>query len=571
MKKYPPKHLSGRSALKTSAFRKKSLLKSKRIEQRLREQEHFLSAVVNTSPAIVYVYDLETQSNVYCSTGIRKILGYSPDQVQEMEAKLFAGMIHPDDLQEVIALQSKIRTMGDDEILESEHRARHADGSWRVLHTYERPFMINTDGSLKQKIGVAIDITERKRAEEELSKTLAMLRKEKNAIDSIFQAVPIGLAMVDDKGGNVLSNAEFEKVWGSPRPGIKMWDDYSHYKAWWPDGTLVQPREWASTQAIREGLAVINQEMEIRRFDGTRAFVLNSAVPIYDSGKVSGAAVSIMDISERKMAEKTLGMAKSELEQKITERTQKLLEININLVKEMEQRKLAEEKLLLARQNLRAMASEIVLADERSRKNFAVILHDAVVQTLGAAKIKAQLVQTRIPKDAQPIFDDFLDMLTQCLVQARSVMTEMSPPVLNELGLIPALEWLTEQFRKQHGINVKFESNKKNVSLAHDMKVFLFQVTRELLMNIVKHAKASSVSVKFSRNGKKVSIQVSDDGLGFEIEDAFRPDLKGGYGLYSIRERLQHIGGELTVESRLGQGTTIHVMAPRAIENDIPL
>ncbi len=139
------------------------------------EQEHFLSSVVNTSPAIIYIYDLETQSNVYSNNGIQRILGYSTGHVRAMGAELFANMIHPDDLQRVIAFQSKVLSAADNEILENEHRTRDQDGSWRILHTYERPFLRNADGSLKQKIGVAIDITERKQAEEALQMAYAEL------------------------------------------------------------------------------------------------------------------------------------------------------------------------------------------------------------------------------------------------------------------------------------------------------------------------------------------------------------------------------------------------------------
>ena len=124
--------------------------------------------------------------------------------------------------------------------------------------------------------------------------------REKNYIQAILQALPVGLAIVDTKGGTVLSNAEFDNVWGYP-PVAEDVSDYSAYKAWWGDGRLVKPEEWASSLAIK-GQAVLDQQLEIQRFDGRRAFVLNSAVPVYNSsGSITGAVVTIMDITEQRV------------------------------------------------------------------------------------------------------------------------------------------------------------------------------------------------------------------------------------------------------------------------------
>src|SRR5436190_3448780 len=97
-------------------------------------------------------------------------------------------------------------------------------------------------------------------------------------------------------------------VWGGPRPAIRSVQDYAAYKAWWADtGKPVQPDDWAWTRAVQKGETVVNQEMQIERFDGTRAFVLNSAVPIRDAqGRISGSAVVIRDITELRKAQTQL-------------------------------------------------------------------------------------------------------------------------------------------------------------------------------------------------------------------------------------------------------------------------
>jgi len=187
-----------------------------------------------------------------------------------------------------------------------EHRKRQAAEAERdsLLQELENKVQERT-------MQLQAEIAERKRAEEDLRKSEAQYRKlfedsdrEKNYIQAILQALPVGLAIVDTKGGTVLSNAEFDNIWGHRRPVTEDVSDYSAYKAWWGDGRLVKPEEWASSLAIK-GQAVLDQQFEIQRFDGRHAFVLNSAVPVYNSsGSITGAIVTIMDITEQKISQR---------------------------------------------------------------------------------------------------------------------------------------------------------------------------------------------------------------------------------------------------------------------------
>lgn len=272
----------------------------------------------------------------------------------------------------------------------------------------------------------------------------------------------------------------------------------------------------------------------------------------------------VRDITELKRAQEALQKSKEQLEEKVRERTAQLTVINKSLLAEIADRKRTETKLLSAQRNLRAMASEVVIAEERSRQHFATDLHDTVVQTLGAAKLRAQIIEDQIPKKARPEFARLQSMLSESILQARSIMSEMSPPVLNELGIKAALEWLSEEIGTKHKLNIDFNSsNSQGLLLPREIEVLLFQATRELLMNVVKHAHAQSARVKFSSRGRNIRIEVWDDGAGFDIRKTFQPDLKGGFGLYSIRERLRHIGGRLAIKSKPGQGTTVLITAPR--------
>ena len=127
---------------------------------------------------------------------------------------------------------------------------------------------------------------------------------QKNRLSAVLEALPAGVALIDAQGGKVESNAAFEQVWGGPRLATRF-EDYAAFKAWWVDtGKPVQPAEWASARAAQKGETIVNQEMQIQRFDGSYAFVLNSAAPIRDAqGRISGSAVAITDITKLKHAE----------------------------------------------------------------------------------------------------------------------------------------------------------------------------------------------------------------------------------------------------------------------------
>jgi signal transduction histidine kinase len=137
---------------------------------------------------------------------------------------------------------------------------------------------------------------------------------------------------------------------------------------------------------------------------------------------------------------------------------------------------------------------------------------------------------------------------------------ELSSPLLYEVGLKAALEQLTEQFGKQHGLPVCFVDDARAKPLDNDRSVLLFQAVKELLLNAVKHGQARHITVSLRRQEEQVRITVEDDGVGFEVtEHAFRPGPAGGFGLFNIRERLEYLGGNLQLVSRPGEGTRVHL------------
>lgn len=142
----------------------------------------------------------------------------------------------------------------------------------------------------------------------ELQQANESLRQSEARLQAVMQALPVGVAIIDAQEGNVASNPAFERIWGLPGPLAQSVSDYAAYQAWWLDsGEPVQPEEWASVRAVQHGEPVLSQEMEIQRFDGTRAIVWNSAAPIRDrDAHMVGSVVVIQDISEQKRLEREL-------------------------------------------------------------------------------------------------------------------------------------------------------------------------------------------------------------------------------------------------------------------------
>jgi len=228
------------------------------------------------------------------------------------------------------------------------------------------------------------------------------------------------------------------------------------------------------------------------------------------------------------------------------------------------ERKQAEERLLDNQARLKSLASELVLAEERERNRIAVHLHDDVCQNLAYANMKLQMVHAAL--DDQTQLDDMAeasDTLTRMMQEVRSLTFELSSPVLTEFGLEAALgHWLTEQIEQKHEIATAFTDDGLAKPLADDVRALLFRSVRELLANVVKHSQAQRVEVAISRADNQILIRVEDNGIGFALDQVVVDRDTGGFGLFSIRERLSQLGGSLEIDSSPNQGCRSILRAP---------
>ena len=213
-----------------------------------------------------------------------------------------------------------------------------------------------------------------------------------------------------------------------------------------------------------------------------------------------------------------------------------------------------------SRQNLRTLASKLVLAEEAERKRISMLLHDRIAQMLAAAKMKLALVDHEPASGATgKIILEIRELINRSLRETRSLMMEISPPILYELGFIAAVEWLTEQVARDYAVDIRFTHEGNFDNLRHDMAVLLFQTIREFLVNAGKHSRAEEVMVTVRGSHDAIEVQVMDDGVGFDVSNIGQPTAERGFGLFGVRERLKSYGGTFEIVSAKNKGTKINL------------
>ncbi len=236
---------------------------------------------------------------------------------------------------------------------------------------------------------------------------------------------------------------------------------------------------------------------------------------------------------------------------------------------DLTERKRAEEKISLYQRQLRALAAELALSEERERRRLAAELHDRVGQTLAIAKIKLlDLLKSNAPPNLLSTLSEITAMIDTTIQDTHSLTFEISPPVLYQVGFEAAVEWLAEHFQEQHGLLIDLKINGKGKPLKEDLRVVLFQAIRELLVNVIKHARATSakISVRYVKNNLRIVVQ--DDGSGFASPPDELHGTMRGFGLFNIRERLHHLGAEIAIESSPNKGTKVTLIIPHKMQRE---
>jgi PAS domain S-box-containing protein len=234
------------------------------------------------------------------------------------------------------------------------------------------------------------------------------------------------------------------------------------------------------------------------------------------------------------------------------------------VVQDTSDRKQAELKLFDYQQRLKALASQLTIAEEQERRRIAADLHDYVSQSLALTRLQlAAISKSGDDAGLKKQLDHISLELLQMSSDIHQLVFELSSPTLRELGLGAAIaEWLEEKITKVSVIEVEL-IDQLHDGLDEFMSLILFRNVRELLTNTVKHAQASKLVVCLEEAGGAIKITIKDNGIGFNPEHALRKtNCDGGFGLFSVEERMADLDGSLTINSRSHQGATIIMTAP---------
>ncbi|MGR3292559.1 MAG: PAS domain-containing sensor histidine kinase [Candidatus Scalindua sp.] len=485
-------------------------------------------------------YICDTEGNIlFVNRAFEKLSGYKPE---EFIGKSFAPLFDEENLK--MAMDLYTRTLKGESL-----KREVCFKDTGVLCEYKNIPLRDEKGEIVGVLGTARDITEHKHLENErkninksLEQQVARRTKEWAKANEALQIKIVQhkraeeiLRKSEEKYSRLIENLQdnyffyshnTEGVFTYLSPAITNVLGYdteeflTHYSEYMTDN----PGNEKALEHIDLSLKGIKQppyELEIYHKDGSRHTLKVQEVPVFDKDhKVIAVEGIAEDITKRKHVEK---------------------------------------ESLMYQIQLKHLSSTLLLTEERERRNISQDLHDRIGQALAVIKMKLEeLSEPQVDTDSRRVLDETRELLDNTIQDTRTLTFEISPPLLYELGFEPAVEWLVEQFRERHNIRIEYEGNGDGRILEDDVSCFLFKSVRELLFNVIKHARADRIKVLVRREKNIIRISIEDDGDGFDFSNVkFSVNDLSGFGLFSIQERMEHFGGNFDVESKPGQGTRI--------------
>jgi len=517
------------------------------VEQRRKLQQQFFLRIIEQASEGIAVSDLDGYL-LFVNHAFAAMHGYRPG---ELVGKRLSVFHTPEQMASVEMYIRELKTKG-----EFIGEVWHVKKDGTVFATFMHNSLLrNEAGAPLGLIATLRDITERKEADRALAESEEKFRLAfENAVDAIIWADPdTGLITHCNKAAEVLLEKTRDEIIGHDQRTLHPKDKAGDYRSLF-------------TRHLEGGQGIGGDEAEVVSKSG-------KIIPVHITASVTlvGGRRIIQgvfrDITALKRTESALREARDTCERRVAERTAELSEANENLQQEIKERKRAEDELLVYHQRLRSLTSELALAEERERRRIAVEVHDRIAQNLAFAKISLGRVRasTSAAKSAETV-REVIRLIDNAIQDTRALISELAPPILYELGFVPAVEFLTQQAERRHRVVFAFNDDGRPKPLSDDLCVLLFQAVRELLVNIVKHAQACKAKVFLRADGDQVLVEVEDDGVGFDTAKIESSESSAGcFGFFSIQQRLQPLGGRLSVESKVGHGTRVTLVAPMGV------
>ena len=524
--------------------RMRAIRLARRMNYVLIDREKRYRQMFEDNASIAYMLDPDTGMIIDANAAASAFWGYSPDELREMNIADI-NLSPTEEIQEGLQSQAEAGSAGQ---YYYQHRLKNGDirdvEIYRTVLSHQGRTYIHC---------ITHDITHRRQAE-------MALRESQAKLHAIIETALDAVVQMDEQGVVIDWNTRAEKTFGWTRAEA----------VGQPLIGLIIPGPLH--EAYREGMqrfvegdegAVRHSQFEIdalNKAGGELTIEVAMTTLISEGGKVEYCAF-MHDISDRKRTELALRRARTDLENRVFERTAELVRTNRRLNAEIAERTSAQEALQQSQEMLRQLVVHQDRIRENERRRIAREIHDELGQHLLVLRIDVSMLGkggTEHPK-LQERVDAILQQIDTTMKSVRAIINNLRPAVL-DLGLYAALEWQAEEFQRRSGITCVLEADDEDLELDDSISTVVFRILQEALTNVMRHAKASRVNIKVERDNGRLTMTVADNGIG--IEQAQKSDQKS-FGLVGIRERLHILGGELAVHSS-PSGTVLTVSLPIA-------
>jgi|GEM_PF-400543 len=519
-------------------------IERRRGEEALRESEERLRLSIEASNAFTWEINVQTNQSKF-SANVRDVLGFMlPADTREIFA-----LIHPRDNQNVLR-EATLAIQGKKQ-LEVEHRIINPQNNEIIWVRVQGVFIKEEQSSSSRLLGITQNITTRKKMEEELSKSEERYRV-------FIEGIEDYAIFLTDLEANIT-------FWNS---GVERLLGYSEEEfIGQPASIIFTPADRAAGILEREQKLALQtgrapDERWFIRKDGSLFYASSVMITLRDEGgNIRGYAKILRDMTDRKKMEE-------ELEARVQERTQELVDLNNELSIESAQRLELER----TRQQL---LERVVSTQEEERLRISRELHDQMGQQLTALllglKSLPSALDTTGATDISPRLESLQTLTSDLMDQVHNLAWELRPAALDNLGLEAAVRQYAKQWSKENNVSIDFISR----GITHDKRLSsliettLYRVIQESLTNVQRHAQARHVSILLERIHNFVIAIIEDDGRGFDPEETQAKASNGTFerlGLIGMKERMELVGGTLTIESTINAGTSIYARVPIGFE-----
>jgi len=497
---------------------------------------------------------------VYVSPSYRKTLGYDPASLLGKSGNKY---VHPEDRKRLVEAINKGMAQREDE-LKLEYRLRHQSGEYRWLEGAVK-FLYDEEGNFSKVQVNSRDITDRKETEEALRKSEEEARRlaEENAVMAEIGRIISSTFDIDTVYERF--SKEVRRIVPFDRIAINIIDYQKNtFTILYTSGLNVPARKKGTTISLagaateevmrtRRPLLIREDEETHKRIPGLLPFLLAGgksfmSIPMISQDEVIGV-LSLLSTQPEAYTEKELRVAE-EVGNQIAGAI-----ANAQMFRSISKH----------REELRALTIRLQDVEEAERRRLAQELHDRVGQNFAALSINLNIIQRELSAEFSgkvgARLEDSLKLLEETASHIRNVMAELRPPVLDDYGLLAALQWYGEQFAKRTRVTVVFQGAESTPRLPPPLEAALFRITQEALTNVARHACAGQVTVTLEELAQEVHLTIADDGTGFDFSS--QSETRSAWGLISMRERAEAMGGRFQVKSAPGKGTRIMVTVNR--------